>query len=85
MRSKTSSGWAEIVRLSSSTDTPHTRPSNSPQSLAGTVSLHGKLVDARGPRLSLAIAFSTLFIGYLGTKIIFDTGLGEGQERASIH
>lgn len=58
----------------------------SPRSSAGTYGtgpLHGKLIDARGPRLSLATAFIALSIGYLGTKMIFDTGLTEGQERAS--
>ena len=59
---------------------------NFSQSPAGTYStgpLHGKLVDARGPRPSLVIAFFTLSFGYLGIKMIFDAGLKEGQERAS--
>ena len=67
---------------------PLTLRSNSTSSLppAGTYGsgpLHGKLVDARGPRLSLIIAFFTLSIGYLGTRVIFEAGLAQGQERAS--
>ena len=49
----------------------------------GSGPLHGKLVDARGPRLSLIIAFFTLSIGYLGTRMIFNAGLQQDQERAS--
>lgn len=53
---------------------------------AGTYStgpLHGKLVDARGPRPSLIVAFFCLLVGYMGIKTIFDSGLKEGQDRAS--
>lgn len=49
----------------------------------GTGPLHGKLVDARGPRPSLVIAGLFLLIGYMGIKAIFDAGLKQGQEQAS--
>ena len=91
-------GWAETVRLFRSrshhhplmhvrSDSPDRlnapRPSRSSAGTYGSGPLHGRLVDTRGPKLSLVIAFFTLLIGYLGTKVIFDAGLGQGQEQAS--
>lgn len=49
----------------------------------GTGPFHGKLVDARGPKPSLVMAFFSLLIGYMGIKAIFDTGLKDGKEQAS--
>lgn len=64
---------------------PHSSPSSKSQAgTYGTGPLHGKLVDARGPRLSLVIAFFSLSIGYLGIKAIFDAGLKQSQEQASV-
>lgn len=40
-------------------------------------------MDARGPKPSLAMAFFSLLIGYMGIKMIFDTGLKDGQDQAS--
>ena len=38
----------------------------------------GKLVDSKGPRPLLAIAFFSLFIGYSGIRHFYTTGLPEG-------
>lgn len=38
--------------------------------------LLGKLVDAKGPQIPLAVATVLLFFGYLGMKLIFDSGTG---------
>lgn len=84
--SKTSLAWAETVCAFPSSRSSPDPPIGFPRSSAGTYGsgpLHGRLVDARGPKPSLVIAFFTLSIGYLGTKMIFDAGLKEGQERAS--
>lgn len=54
----------------------------SPAGTYGTGPFHGKLVDARGPRPSLAMGFFSLLIGYMGIKAIFDIGLKDGQEQA---
>jgi len=57
--------------------------SHPPAGTYGSGPFHGKLVDARGPRPSLIIAFFTLSVGYLGTRMIFKAGLEQGQEQAS--
>ena len=71
------------MRSSSRIDSPTLRSTPSTAGTYGTGPLHGKLVDARGPRPSLIIAFFCLLIGYMGTKTIFDAGLKQGQEQAS--
>lgn len=37
----------------------------------------GRLVDAKGPRIPLAMALVFLFVGYFGIKTIFDAGSGD--------
>lgn len=40
-----------------------------------TAPLWGKLVDSRGPKIGLLCAFVLLLSGYLGIKVLYDTGV----------
>jgi MFS family permease len=50
--------------------------------LSGSIGVYGigpffgRLVDAKGPRIPLAMALVLLFTGYFGIKAIFDSGWG---------
>ena len=49
----------------------------------GTAPTWGRLVDARGPRVLLTIAFVCLIAGYLGIRHFYDAGLPEGASELS--
>lgn len=49
----------------------------------GTAPLYGRLVDARGPRTLLVIAFVCLIVGYSGVRYFHDRGLPEGATEIS--
>jgi MFS family permease len=42
-----------------------------------TAPVSGRLVDAKGPRIPLAMGLVFLLTGYLGIKAIYDAGSGE--------
>ncbi|KAI0075891.1 MFS general substrate transporter [Panus rudis PR-1116 ss-1] len=58
-------------------------------SLAGTIGVYGtapfmgKLVDTRGPRILITIAFFGLLVGYAGMRQMYVSGLPEGQSHLS--
>ncbi|KAH8104557.1 MFS general substrate transporter [Cristinia sonorae] len=49
----------------------------------GTAPTWGRLVDARGPRILLTIAFVCLIAGYSGIRHFYDAGLPEGVSELS--
>ncbi|KAI0052677.1 MFS general substrate transporter [Auriscalpium vulgare] len=59
--------------------------------LAGNVGVYtsgpawGKLVDGKGPRPLLAGAFILLLSGYSGMRILYDSGLDEGENLSHLH
>lgn len=49
-----------------------------------TAPFWGKLVDARGPRILLALGFVTLIAGYSGIRYFYDRGLPAGVSNLSV-
>lgn len=44
----------------------------------GTAPFWGRIVDSRGPRILLVIAFVSLLVGYNGMRYLYDRGLSSG-------
>ena len=49
----------------------------------GTAPAWGRIVDKKGPRVLLCIAFVCLIAGYSGIRWFYDTGLPEGTAELS--
>lgn len=45
----------------------------------GTAPFWGRIVDTRGPRILLIIAFISLLVGYNGIRYFYDRGLPSGS------
>ena len=45
----------------------------------GTAPIWGGIVDRKGPRIMMVIAFFSLLAGYLGIRHFYDGGLAEGE------
>jgi len=45
----------------------------------------GRIVDAKGPRITLMGAFISLLVGYTGIKYIYDDGIGSGASISPVH
>lgn len=50
-----------------------------PVGVYSTAPFWGRIVDSRGPRILLALAFFSLLIGYNGLRLFYDQGVSEGE------
>lgn len=56
---------------------------SSPVGASVSSPIWGLVVDKRGPRIPLVLAFISLLMGYSGIKMLFDAGIPEGTTTIS--